>query len=96
MSIQSYSLTMKVRSFETKKRTGGYRRDLWEGIMSRKYIDCREHPSEVKCTVALSADTEEELLNAVIQHGVNVHGFEDTPELRKALRKEFKEGAPLA
>jgi len=37
--------------------------------MKRYFIDCREHPSDVKCTVALSADTKEELLEAVVQHG---------------------------
>jgi predicted small metal-binding protein len=50
--------------------------------MARKFIDCRDHPSDVKCTVALSADTEEELMEAVVQHGKTVHGYEDTPEFR--------------
>ena len=59
--------------------------------MSRKYIDCRDHPGEVKCTVALSADTEDELLAAVVQHGTTVHGYEDTPEFRDMIRREFKE-----
>ena len=59
--------------------------------MSRKYIDCRDYPGEIKCTVALSADTEDELLKAVVQHGVKVHGYEDTPEFRENIRKEFKE-----
>jgi len=40
--------------------------------MERYFIDCREHPSDVKCTVALSADTKEELLEAVVQHGTKV------------------------
>jgi len=62
--------------------------------MGRKYIDCREHPSDVKCSVALSADTEEELLEAVVQHGVTVHGYEDTKEFREQISKEFKEGTP--
>ena len=59
--------------------------------MSRKYIDCRDHPGEVKCTVSLSADTEDELLAAVVQHGTTVHGYEDTPEFRDMIRREFKE-----
>ncbi|MFC1849392.1 DUF1059 domain-containing protein [candidate division CSSED10-310 bacterium] len=58
--------------------------------MSRKYIDCRDYPGGVKCTVALSADSDEELLKAVIQHGVKVHGYEDTPEFRENIVKEFK------
>ena len=28
--------------------------------MTRKYIDCREYPSEMNCSVALSADSEDE------------------------------------
>jgi len=62
--------------------------------MGRKYIDCRDHPGETKCSLTLAADTEEELLEAAIQHGVAVHGFKNTLELRETLRKEFKEGAP--
>jgi predicted small metal-binding protein len=65
-------------------------------IMGRKYIDCRDYPGEVKCSVALSADTDEELLEAVLQHGSKVHGYEDTPEFRESIRKEFKEGTPPA
>jgi len=64
--------------------------------MARYYIDCREHPSEVKCSVALSADSKEELLEAALQHGVTVHGFKDTPEMRKNISEGFKEGAPPA
>jgi predicted small metal-binding protein len=62
--------------------------------MGRKYIDCREQPSESKCTVALAADTEEELLEAAVQHAVTVHGIEDSPAFRDELRKGFKEGTP--
>ncbi len=64
--------------------------------MSRKYIDCRNFPSDIKCTVALSADTDEELLEVVVHHGVKVHGYEDTPEFREQISKEFKEGSPPA
>ncbi len=62
--------------------------------MGRKYIDCRDYPGKIKCSVALSADSEEELLEAVVQHGSKVHGYEDTPEFRENIRKEFKEGTP--
>ena len=34
--------------------------------MGRKYIDCRDYKGDVKCSVAISADTDEELLDAVI------------------------------
>jgi predicted small metal-binding protein len=62
--------------------------------MGRKYIDCREMPSEMNCSVALAADTEQELMEAAIQHAVAVHKHQDTPEFRQLLRKAFKEGTP--
>ncbi len=62
--------------------------------MGRKYIDCREYPSEMNCTLAISADTEDELLEAAAQHAVAVHGHDDGPELRSQLRGIVKEGAP--
>ena len=62
--------------------------------MARKYIDCREYPSESKCTVALSADTEDELLEAAVQHAIAVHGHEDSPQFRQQLRQLFKSGRP--
>jgi predicted small metal-binding protein len=65
-------------------------------IMKRYFIDCRDHPSDVKCTVALSADTKEELLEAVVQHGTKVHGYKDTPEFRKTIVNEIKAGTPHA
>jgi predicted small metal-binding protein len=62
--------------------------------MSRKYVDCREFPSEMNCTVAMCADSDQELLDAAVQHAVAVHGHQDTPELRGQLRRLFKEGTP--
>ncbi len=62
--------------------------------MSRYYIDCRDYPGDVKCSVALAADSKEELLAAVVEHGCKVHGYEDTPEFRKTITAEFKEGTP--
>ena len=38
--------------------------------MGRKYIESRDFPNS-NCTVALSADTEDELLDAAIQHCEN-------------------------
>lgn len=54
--------------------------------MTRKYIDCRNYPSDLNCTIALSADSENELLEAAIQHAVSVHGHRDTPELRHQIK----------
>ena len=64
--------------------------------MTRKYIDCREFPSEMNCTVAISADSEKELLEAAVQHAVSVHHHADTPELRTQLSALFHEGSPPA
>ena len=67
-----------------------------ELAMPRKFIDCREFPSDMNCTVALSADSENELLEAAVQHAVSVHKHEDSPELRQTLRGMFKNGTPPA
>ncbi|CAG9164986.1 hypothetical protein LMG23992_00132 [Cupriavidus laharis] len=64
--------------------------------MGRKYVDCRDYPSDTHCTVALSADSEDELLEAAVQHAVAVHQHQDTPELRAQLKTMFKDGAPPA
>jgi predicted small metal-binding protein len=59
--------------------------------MERKYIDCREYPSETtKCSVMISADSEAELLEAAVQHAIAVHNEKDTPELREGIRKMMK------
>lgn len=62
--------------------------------MTRKYIDCREFPSDMNCTVALAADSDKELLDAAVQHAVAVHQHQDTPELRTQLQQLFKVGTP--
>jgi predicted small metal-binding protein len=53
--------------------------------MTRYAIDCRNYPSEKNCSVALSADSRKELVEAAVQHSVAVHGHQDTPELRKQI-----------
>jgi predicted small metal-binding protein len=62
--------------------------------MPRKYIDCREFPSESNCSLAMAADSDQELLEAAVQHAVAVHQHQDTPELRQQLSHLFKEGSP--
>lgn len=63
--------------------------------MTRKYIDCREHPdASSKCTLAISADNSDEVVEAAAQHAAKVHGFEDGPELRKQLQTMVKDGSP--
>ncbi|HZV77024.1 MAG TPA: DUF1059 domain-containing protein [Candidatus Babeliales bacterium] len=62
--------------------------------MARKFIDCREYPSEMKCTIAISADSEDELVEAARQHAIAVHKHDDSAELRTMLRSIVKEGSP--
>jgi predicted small metal-binding protein len=62
--------------------------------VARKYVDCREIPSEINCTIAISADTEDEVLEAAVQHAVAMHGHEDDGELRAAIRGGIREGTP--
>lgn len=61
--------------------------------MTRKIIDCREFPSDSRCAIAISADTEDELVNAAAHHAVEVHGHEDSPELRAQLRQAVRSEA---
>lgn len=63
--------------------------------MKRFFMDCRDHPSDVHCTVALFAATRDELLEAVIQHRRTVHGNQDTPQFRANIAKQLKEAPPL-
>ncbi|KVN24954.1 hypothetical protein WJ63_17235 [Burkholderia pyrrocinia] len=64
--------------------------------MPRRYIDCREFPSDTNCSVAISADSDGELLEAAVQHAVTVHQHTDTPELRAQLKTLFRDGTPPA
>nr|WP_311529150.1 DUF1059 domain-containing protein [uncultured Ralstonia sp.] len=64
--------------------------------MGRRYIDCRAFPSDTNCSVAISADSDAELLEAAVQHAVSVHNHTDTPELRAQLQTLFQDGMPTA
>lgn len=57
----------------------------------RYLSDCREVPSDMNCTVAITADRREETLEAAVQHAVSVHGHEDTQEFRKNIETLIKE-----
>jgi predicted small metal-binding protein len=61
-----------------------------EAKMARMFVDCREYPSEMNCSVAISADTEKELVEAAVQHAVAVHGHHDSPQLRQELAKMIR------
>jgi predicted small metal-binding protein len=68
--------------------------DARRQAMPRKYVDCREVPSESRCTVAISADSEKELMQVAVEHAVKAHGHKDTPEFRQMLKKAMKDGSP--
>jgi predicted small metal-binding protein len=44
----------------------------------------------MNCTVSIFADSDDELLEAAVQHAVSVHRHEDTPELREEMKKAFR------
>jgi hypothetical protein len=58
--------------------------------MGRKYIDCREMPSDNNCDLVI-AGSEHHVLDAAVTHAVTAHKHEDTPELREQLRGALKE-----
>lgn len=62
--------------------------------MERLYIDCREFPSDSGCTVAICADTTDELVDAAVQHAIAVHSATDTPEFRVEIRSCIHIGTP--
>jgi len=62
--------------------------------MSRYYIDCRDYPGDHGCTTAIYADSKEELLEAVVNHGVAAHGKVDTPQFRQEILNDMKQKTP--
>jgi hypothetical protein len=56
----------------------------------RKSIDCRDHPSETNCSLKISG-TEQEVLDAAVQHAASVHGHENTPDLREQIRSMLRD-----
>ena len=59
-------------------------------MAQRKSIDCRDYPSEKGCTLRISG-TEEEVLEAAVQHACSVHGHTDPKELREQLKSMLKD-----
>ena len=57
--------------------------------MARKSVDCRDFPSEKKCTLKISGE-EDEVVRAATLHGVDAHGHKDTPEFRAQIRSSLK------
>jgi predicted small metal-binding protein len=58
--------------------------------MGRKVADCRDFPSESKCTLTISGE-EDEVIIAAAAHAAAVHGHEDSAELRSWLKDNLKD-----
>ena len=59
-------------------------------MAQRKTIDCRDYPSDKGCTLKISG-TEEEVLDAAVQHATSAHGHENSPDFREQLRSMLKD-----
>jgi len=59
-------------------------------MAQRKSIDCRDYPSEKNCSLRISG-TENEVLDAAVQHAASAHGHEKSPELREQLKSMLKD-----
>jgi predicted small metal-binding protein len=64
--------------------------DLHMQTSTRKFIDCREFPSETNCSLRI-AGTEAEVIKAAAQHAVDSHGHKAGPDLEKDLRSALRD-----
>lgn len=55
----------------------------------RKFIDCREFPSEQNCSLRISGE-EDEVVKAALEHAVSSHGHSASPDLATMLRGALK------
>jgi predicted small metal-binding protein len=94
MGLNFIKFTLKLNRLAMSVRFGWLKHK--EIMMTRKYVDCREFPSEMNCSVVIAADSEKELLDVAIQHAVSVHKHKDGPELRKQIRSMIREETPSA
>ncbi|MDX6501577.1 MAG: hypothetical protein QOG23_4837 [Blastocatellia bacterium] len=58
-------------------------------MSERKAIDCRDHPSDSGCTLRLEG-SEDEVLEAAVNHAITTHGHTNNPELREQIRGLLK------
>jgi predicted small metal-binding protein len=61
-------------------------------MAQRKSIDCRDYPSDKGCSLKISG-TEQEVLEAAVQHAVSAHGHESSPEFRAQLKSMLKDAS---
>ncbi|MEU6879816.1 DUF1059 domain-containing protein [Streptomyces sp. NPDC046712] len=58
--------------------------------MTRKVADCRKTPSITDCTLTVIGE-EEEVVRAVAEHAVSVHGHVDSLDLRAEIRESLED-----
>ena len=54
----------------------------------RKFVDCREFPSDSNCSLTI-AGTEDEVVKAATAHAISNHGHTAGPELDNAIRSSL-------
>ncbi|MGX1854838.1 DUF1059 domain-containing protein [Streptomyces sp. NBC_01456] len=59
----------------------------------RKKVDCRDHPSEMNCSLVIAGE-EDEVIRAATEHAVSVHGHADSAELREQIKAALKDEVP--
>jgi predicted small metal-binding protein len=55
---------------------------------ARKFVDCRDFPSDSKCSLTI-AGTEDEVVKAATEHAISSHGHTAGPELVTAIRSSL-------
>ena len=65
-------------------------------IMARKFVECHEksYPGAPECSAVFTSDSDDELLELAVRHGINVHGHSNTEAYREQVRSEFRLGSP--
>jgi predicted small metal-binding protein len=61
-------------------------------VTQRKSIDCQDYPSEKNCSLKMSG-TEQEVLDAAVQHAISAHGHKNSPELRDEIKSMLKDAS---
>jgi len=61
-------------------------------MAERKVVDCRDTPSDINCSLTI-AGTEEEVMEAAVQHMASVHSHPDSPEVRQMVKDGMKDEA---
>jgi predicted small metal-binding protein len=83
-------MNMKTDSSADEELAGENKKWRCNMAGQRKSIDCRNYPSEKNCSLKISG-TEEEVLDAAVQHAVSAHGHENSPELRDQIKSMLKD-----